>query len=94
MRNQRSTRSKAKSQTIHAKQRALQRYGIQFSDTDLDKMVKIIQENKTISSEKQTNRLRDVRLIYEEENYRLIYDRQRKTIVTFLLEDEVYNEQL
>ena len=84
------TNSKLKSQKIHAKRRALERYGISLTETDYDELVHTISGSNAsaIHIIKQSN-TRSVFLIPHHRFGKLLvcYDKQRGTINTFLPKD-------
>lgn len=82
-------RSKAARQESHAKRRAEERFGVSVSDEDYRKIIKSIQEGKTESVEKQSNRvtLHRVKLSDGQEAI-AAYDKTRKTVVTLMFDCE------
>ena len=74
---------KKKCQRKHAKRRALERYGIEYNEEDLRLIRKLISEGKSKST-KQSNRVRIHELEYMGENIKIVYDKIRKEIVSFL----------
>ena len=79
-----STRTKAKSQVVHAQRRALERYGLNVNEKTNRQFVNMIQAGKATLLQKQSLRVAKYRIEFEEKTYIVIYDRKRKTIVTFL----------
>lgn len=80
--------SKARAQTRHARVRALQRYGIELGPAGRAEIIRAIQGGRSTVVERQSRRVtvHDVEL--EGGVVRVVYDRQRKTLVTFLPSDE------
>ena len=91
--------SKAEGQRIHAKRRALERYGVEFNREDLDRIIQQIRsKTRSISYFRITNRLSLHKVFYENIDVPLfvVYDKSRGTIATFLTQamalDKVYDE--
>lgn len=73
----------------HAKRRAQQRCGLAFNKTDRRNILSIIQcqsseFGKVLASKKQTNSKTEILLSYKDNKYFLIYDKNRKEVITFL----------
>ena len=80
---------KAKSQRIHAKRRALQRYDISLNREDLEKIIQLIQTGKGRCIEKQSNTRTIFIVEYKGKDCKVVYDKLRKNICTFLpMEDK------
>ncbi len=80
---------KAHSQRTHFKKRALERYGVDVNRHLYREMVEMIQNGKAVFIERQTNRIAAFWLYLEKPPYtgvklRVIYDKERKTLVTAL----------
>lgn len=76
--------SKREAQLRHAANRALERYGLYLQRADIQWIVDEIQAGRG-ASVRQTNRTSVVNLQYRDgPRMRVVYDRQRKTIVSFL----------
>jgi len=75
--------SKKQSQEIHARRRAYERYGVFILPGAMDALVKTIQKGRAQFVKRQSNRIS----IFDVDNKRVVYDRKRKTIVTFLLKE-------
>lgn len=86
--------NKTQAQRIHASRRAAERYGMKFGRAEQREFVKAIQTGKSTVIEKQSHRVTVHELIIEGEPVRVVYDRIRKTIVTFLPFEEVEDESL
>lgn len=78
--------TKAQGERRHAKQRALERYGVTLNRHQLRELSRLIQLNHTSVRFlwKESNRVSHFALTFNEQRYIVVYDRQRKTIVTFL----------
>ena len=76
--------NKTKCQRAHAKRRANQRYGLSLNRDKLNAMVRLIQEGKCTFIERQSNRVTVFSLLFEGLTFPVVYDKQRKTIVTVL----------
>jgi len=77
--------TKSQSQRIHAKKRATQRYGIELNKEKHKDLVSRIQNNKdVIFLEKQSNRISVFAILQGSIWVPVVYDRERKTIVSFL----------
>jgi hypothetical protein len=71
----------------HARRRAAHRFGINLSPKTHDQLIQDIQTGKALFVEKQSNRISVWDLKYDNQILRLVYDRQRKQIVTILYHD-------
>jgi len=80
--------TKLQAERAHCKQRFLERYGIEFNRHMRSEFEKLIQTNQTHLIKKQSNRVSIHDVIYEGEVYRVVYDKNRKTIVTVLPSDK------
>lgn len=69
---------------MHAKRRALERYGITLNRHDMRALVELIQSGRTEFVEHQSHRVSVHRVPLGTQMARVVYDRQRQTIVTFL----------
>lgn len=79
--------SKSKGMMIHARRRAMERYGFNVGEDSQNKIVKCIQEgnpNEVKFMEKMSNRVSAYKVLHREVWMNLLYDRQRKQIITFL----------
>ena len=81
--------NKAKSQFIHARRRAKERYDIFLSKEEYDELVTLIQDQKAETLYKQSNRISVKKITYKEQTLFVVYDNMRNTIVTFLYEDYI-----
>lgn len=71
-------------QKKHAIKRCGERLGIDLTDRDYDELIKEIQEGKAIHHSKQSNRVSRFKITIQGEEVLAVYDKHRKTIVTFL----------
>ena len=80
--------SKEKNQRYHSKIRALQHFGQQLTNLDLEKMAEIYRHSfDTRLLKKQTCRLMKAIITYNDNVYPIIYDKKRHQIVTILKPD-------
>ena len=85
--------TKKECQVIHAKRRAFERYGIILNHDKYRAMVAAFQEQKNNKFiRKQSNRISVHDFRYEDNIYRIVYDKERKVIVTFLSIEESPDE--
>lgn len=86
--------NKRKSQINHSIKRSCQRYGVEYSKSDIEAMINIIIKNVDVKSIKQTDSRTLKRFEYNGNTVYCVYDRRRKSIATFLTkeqwEDEYY----
>jgi hypothetical protein len=80
--------SKAKAQRRHARRRAYERFLVEWSERDLDAIVRIIQRGDSELIERQSLRVSKRRVTYDGLTVVVVYDRLRKTIVTVLYEED------
>lgn len=90
----RGKNSKKKAQFRHAKMRALERYDLDLRDEDINNIVEIIRSHKSKSLAKQSNNISINELTYKECVVKVAYDRQRKSIATFIPADSDYEGEL
>ena len=76
--------TKKKSENLHAKKRALERYNLTFTKAIRNHFKEQIQLNKGTFVSKQSRRVSLWDVDYSGETYRVVYDKQRHNIVTFL----------
>lgn len=69
---------------MHAQRRAWERYGLAIDRGLYRHLIKIIQAGNSTFLQKQTNRVSVHEVLYQDVTYRVVYDKSRKTIVTFL----------
>lgn len=75
------------SQKKHAIRRCNQRLGFLLSDNEYDTLVQSIQDGNATFHSKQSNRISRFKLDIRGVEAIAVYDKHRKTIVTFLTED-------
>lgn len=90
-RRKRRNYSKASSQEFHAKKRALERYGLDLSNNDLFEIIKNIKSGYAEHIQKQTNRLKLYKTLVKQTDVYVVYDKSRKTVVTFLTKEMAEN---
>jgi len=76
--------NKKKAQGIHAKRRALQRQGLVVGKETLNETVQQIQKNKGTFLRKHTNRVTEWLVTVHGKCCRVLYDKTRRAIITFL----------
>lgn len=78
--------AKRKCQMRHARNRALERYGIDLSGQDYEEIIKLIQDDKRPAKVlfKESNRLTHFEVRWRGHKLKVVYDKQRKSIATFL----------
>jgi hypothetical protein len=77
-------RSKKKLERAHAIQRASERYGVNLSDTDIRRIIKLIQNGESTPVSRRSLRKVTHDVTLDGQLYRAVCDKQRKEIVTFL----------
>lgn len=85
----RCRKSKTKSNEIHAKKRAFQRTGHRCGLDTLNKFVKLIQNGEAEFIDRQSNNRTRWFVKYAERKIAVVYDKQRKSIITVLTEDMI-----
>lgn len=83
--------NKTKSCIIHARKRALERYDLKVDRKLLNLFVNQIKSNKAIFFKRRSNRVTNWIIKYKNEDYLVSYDKQRKTIITFLPKEKMKN---
>ena len=76
--------TKAATQRLHARRRFLEREGLVYSRRVERALIGAIVGGKSVCVERQSHRVSVHDVPHEERIYRVVYDRQRKTIVTVL----------
>lgn len=84
-------RTKEQSQNIHARRRFYQRFGIKLTKELKVHIVKMIQRGFATLVEKQTNRVSLFDVCIEGKTVRVVYDKQRKNIVSALWPEGISN---
>lgn len=83
---------KGDAQRDHCKRRFRERYGIDFNRHVRREFVKLIQHNQCHFIEKQSNRVSVWDVIYGGQVFRVVYDKERKNIVTVFPDAHVEEE--
>lgn len=83
------SKAKERAQRRHAKERAFQRYGVWCTDQDLDFIVAQIQADEAKFVYRQSRRITLWDVEWADQTVRVVYDKTRKTVVTFLPPDTV-----
>lgn len=77
--------TKEKHQRLHSKLRAHQRYDLDLNRKDLDSIVRMIQTgNDAFFIKRSSNGVTIWHVVYNKQSLRVVYDKTRKSIVTFL----------
>lgn len=76
--------SKGKCQRKHAKRRALERYGIDFTHQNMIDLKHHIMSGRSQNVVTQSNRVTIHTLEWQGQTVRVVYDKLRKNIVSFL----------
>lgn len=87
-RHQGGKTSKTKAQAIHARKRARERLGLELGDDTHRRIVGVIQSSRSRVVERQSHRVTVHDVDLDGATYRVVYDRHRKQVVTFLPPDE------
>ena len=83
-----SFKPKEKSLNIHSKRRAMERFGVMFTSTDLEQLANLYRSKKYCCHlPADTLRVRRGIVYYKDTWYPVVYDKQRKCIVTILTMD-------
>ena len=77
-------RKKADCQRLHAKRRALQRYGIVLDNAKQDQIVRLIKEGKAKFLRRDSIRVAVFAIEFENTLLKVVYDAQRKTLASIL----------
>lgn len=85
--------AKSQAQRIHAKRRALHRFGLELNTGDLKAIVEKIQNNKAKFVSRDSLRISKFQVEVDGKQVVCVYDKQRKEIVTFLTLGMVQNEK-
>lgn len=89
-----ATKNKGKkyAQSAHAKRRAAERYNVVVSSDDLKTVVQRIQSGRCTLLQKQSNRVSLFDVDIHGTVYRVVYDKKRHSIVTFLPKGDMYGD--
>jgi hypothetical protein len=80
----RDSDNKIHAERIHAKRRALERYNLGLNREQLNELTQMIQQGKSRFLEKQSLRVSIHELQAFDRTLYVVYDKNRKTIITFL----------
>ena len=80
------TRTRAQSERIHFRRRALERYGLRLGDAAQDRIVEDIRAGRAVFVERQSHRVRIYDVQYAGQRMRVVYDRKRRLLVSALPE--------
>lgn len=79
------TRSKSKCNELHARRRAAERFGLNISQRQYEEMNRICSRGDYVCFlERQSNTRSKAVIMYREEYIPVIYDRNRKQVITVL----------
>jgi hypothetical protein len=78
------TKKKKVSQREHFKKRMLERFNIDISRKRYDELVSMIKSKDAVLLERQSLRVSKYKITIDSKDYIVIYDKQRKTLVTVL----------
>ncbi len=84
--------SKRACEHLHAKNRAKERYGIDFTRKKHDEVVCIIHSSKFLHTEELTRRVRLYDIMLDGVLVRILFDRKRQQVITFLPIKEAGND--
>lgn len=85
------SKNKADCQRIHATKRAKERFDLDLNSKDYDQLVNMIQKGKAKFLRKQSNRVSLFNVNFKEQDMDIVYDKNRKTVVTFLYPNTPYD---
>ena len=77
-------KTKTSAERQHAKRRAVERFNLKLNRKTLAVINSLIRNNQTIPIRKQSNRVSIHLVEYEGRKMKAVYDRNRKTVITFL----------
>lgn len=80
--------NKKKAQRIHAKRRALERYGLEVTEEVRDNLKSKVARGDGVFLYRTSRRVSVWELTLEGNEYRIAYDKNRKEIITFLPNDQ------
>jgi len=87
-RKKRKQTTKLEAERLHAKQRFLERYGINFNRHMRRDFEILIKTKQTHLIKKQSNRTSIHDVIYGGEVYRVVWDKKRQTVITVLPDEK------
>lgn len=77
-------KTKTEAQNKHAKQRAMERYGIDLNRHKREQIIRMIQNGQAECVRKQSLRVSIFSVQFEDKEVIVVYDKQRKTLASFL----------
>ena len=77
--------SKRKGQIRHFKQRCLNRFGTSISSKSIDKIIEEIRGGRAKLIRRRSLRVATYEVEYNDQKIKVVYDKQRKTLVTALV---------
>ena len=83
----RNKRSKRRDQQRHARKRAQERLGLNLSVNRQNEIVGMIQRSECVFVRKDSNRVSVFDVEFEQETFRVAYDRHRKSLATIMTKD-------
>ena len=83
----RNKRSKRRDQQLHARKRAQERLGLNLSVNRQNEIVGMIQRSECVFVRKDSNRVSVFDVEFEQETFRVAYDRHRKSLATIMTKD-------
>lgn len=86
--------TKTASERIHTKRRALERFGIKLTTQDIKRIVREIQSGKWPFISRDSARVSKWRVRLGENDVCVVYDKNRKNLVTVMPMDYVLSDQL
>lgn len=84
---------KAKGQRYHAKDRALERYGLVLTRAIYREWVKLIQSRKATFVSRTSCRLSKFIIHWQGQDFPVVYDSMRKTVVTVLPKEALESDE-
>lgn len=82
--------TKKQCQWEHFKRRCVLRLGYEMSDGRIKQIIDDIQAGRLLFVEKQSNRVTKYKVNINGSDFVVVYDKQRKTLVTLLFPNEEY----
>lgn len=84
---------KAKGQRYHAKERALERYGLVLTRAIYREWVRLIQSHKATFVSRTSCRLSKFIIHWQGQDFPVVYDSMRKTVVTVLPKEALESDE-
>lgn len=76
--------NKKRALRVHAKRRAQSRYGLTINKFRRRQIICLVQGRKGVFLKEHSKRVSEWKIVFEGKELRLLYDRNRKEIITFL----------